>query len=1515
MLLVFSVGVCSAYSPGDPEFRGFWVDAWGVGALDQSQVDNLLGVPGTPQRGQIRDANCNAIVLQVRRNCDANYQSTLGEPFMTGISPADFDALQAVIDAAHDTTDGKKRVEVHAWLVAFRTSGGQVYLQHVDPPTGSLIQYDNYWPSRDIAGAEVGDKAFDPGHPLAADYTVNVALDIVQNYEVDAIHYDYIRFTAGNQGYNPTSLARYNDRYGLTGQPAANDEQWRQWRRDQVTAVVRKTYAKIQAIKPKVQLTGSFVTWNPSPVSSTREAFMATRPYYDVYSDWDGWVQEGILDAAIPMTYYNWASLPNDYIRWMNFMKDRSGDRFMYIGPGIYLNSLNNAILELNMTRSASPAGNVAHGFCGYSYRVPYDGGVWSGFATRLKNEVTPIWADIPAMHWKTAPSKGHISGTVTIAGSSRWLDGATVQVTGPEERSMLTDGTGFYAFIDLTPGTYNITVSKAGSATVQRQVVVGIGEVNGNMYINDFVVGSSPTIYDVAVIDITDTTATIAWKTDLPSSSQVQYGLDDTYGQITAIDPAMSETHVVTITGLVPHTVYHFSAVSGNEIGFRASPDYVFTSGSRLLQVVSVPEDGGAIYGAGWYAQGAPVTIYADIGSGFFFQGWSTTTSPSGIISTANPYEFEMPSTAVTLYAIFQSSVGDIIVESMPGGQNFNWYQDFNFANSTAKSGAPGCTPGIGSRYSVITSDIASRYTLYQPAIPVDGTYEVWATWGTSSNGGSSIRHTVAHRDGSYTKVFNQASNGNKWNHVGTFPFVTGPAGSQYAELKQWVSAAQSGKRIMGDAVKWVFVAPFKAINPSPANNAVEVSPSNEGLSWEPGGTTGAYDVYFGTNPSEMEKVSSMQTSTNYSLDVLSSTTTYYWRVDSFCLGKLVTGDTWKFTTSAVAPSISNIEVIDATAEDAVVTWETDQPSTSQVEYGTDSNYGALTPKDTNLKKIHSVTLTGLSHSTVYHFRVISANSLNMTTNSDDRSFATRPESPTKIVDNPQGEADGTWRAMTDVGGWPETSSQYVYAENKLSVTTATFKWTPNISVSGNYNVYCWYKAGADRTTSARYTVAYDDGQLAVSVVNQQSNGSQWVPIALNKRFNKGSSGYVILTNKTGETDGARKVIADAIMFEYIDSEAADLEVPANLTATAVSTTGIDLVWNAVVGNDAFQGYKVFSNNQVTGITPDANFAARGLVPNTEYGYQVRSYDASGNESELCAEVKRHTLSPPTTTAHITCNRNIGATYPTPEFEFSNTGFGPGKVSTYRYVWNNQPSHTWTDAEAQWTNTDLIVNATNSQPWYFHVKGYNGDGVTSGSVVLGPYYVGGTAVQSIAQATNYPDGTVVSMAQFMTISAVFSDRFYIQEDSRIRGLRCEGSTLLPVGTRVKVIGTLATSDSERYLSNPIVVESIPGAAPRPLMMRTNAAGGKSPDQHTVGFSNTDQLFNVGMLIRVAGSVSAPGAGYFAVSDGTGGSILVRSSKSVSAGAFAGATGIVVVRDGQCELWTRSADDVVIYSP
>ena len=585
LVLLAAWGLGGGVQARADEFRAFWVDAWGSGLLSQSQVEQLLGQVGSSSNvGRIREANCNAVVVQVRRRADVCYPSAMGEPYMSGLSPSDFNALQAMIDAAHDTTGGKQRIEVHCWIVVFKTrSDSPLYLAHDD-----LGDPDNYWITRYDNGSEPSDKPLDPGHPRAAEYLTDVCMDLVNNFDIDGLHYDYIRFAAYNEGYNATSVARYNARYGLSGTPSPSSEQFKQWRRDQVTDYVRRVYAHVLRDRPEVKVSGAFVTWNPSPTSSTRSAFMGTRPYYDVYSDWDAWMEEGILDMSMPMTYYNQASLPNDFQRWMDFQKNRKFNRHNVVGPGIYLNSLSNAILQLQKTREASPLSNYADGFCGYSYRVPYSGGSWIGFRSSLVANVTPTPTNIPDMPWKSSPTEGHIMGTVTYDDTGEWADGATVEITGPENRTMTCDGTGFYAFIDLDPGNYTITANDSGYPDRVASAAVSAGVMSERNLALGGTTG--PQISNVQATAITDDSATITWTTDQPATSQVEYGPTSAYGSTTPLDATLVTSHSVTINGLNASMLYHYRALSTNGNGDNASDDFTFqTDGPPVISNVQV--------------------------------------------------------------------------------------------------------------------------------------------------------------------------------------------------------------------------------------------------------------------------------------------------------------------------------------------------------------------------------------------------------------------------------------------------------------------------------------------------------------------------------------------------------------------------------------------------------------------------------------------------------------------------------------------------------------------------------------------------------------------------------------------------------------------------------------------------------------------------------------------------------------------------------------------------------------
>lgn len=126
--------------------------------------------------------------------------------------------------------------------------------------------------------------------------------------------------------------------------------------------------------------------------------------------------------------------------------------------------------------------------------------------------------------------------------------------------------------------------------------------------------------------------------------------------------------------------------------------------------------------------------------------------------------------------------------------------------------------------------------------------------------------------------------------------------------------------------------------------------------------------------------------------LSGLSPNTTYHFQVRSAdtSANQAVLGD-FQFTTSGdvTPPIISNVQVVNITDTSARVTWQTNEPATSRVDYGTTTSYG-LSLSDPGLVFFHSIDITGLSPLTLYNFFVTSADAASNVATSSNGTFAT---------------------------------------------------------------------------------------------------------------------------------------------------------------------------------------------------------------------------------------------------------------------------------------------------------------------------------------------------------------------------------------------------------------------------------------------------------------------------------------------------------------------------------------------
>lgn len=492
-------GTAEAATPADggstsagaaPQLRALWVDAFGDGMYDAAQIDELVAYT--------KAANLNAIVAQVVRRGDCLCTRSIAPRTEAPIAPAPFDPLQTLIDKAH-----AQGIQVHAWVIAtaiWRGTSAPAAPSHVFNLHGPSAAGRESWITYRSDGLDSlnNDYSLDPGHPDAADWVARLVQSVVANYDVDGVNLDRIRYPDGNiasgtpsWGYNPTALARFQAATGRSDRPAPLDAQWAQWRRDQVTAIVRRVYLETVATKPRVRVSIDGITYGSGPAA--QGGWERTRTYAEQLQDWRGWLQEGIVDLAIPMNYKRDAVVAEPgnqrrmYDEWSEFAKDNQFRRQTAIGSALYLNEIGDSIRQVRSALAPSAAGNGAVGWVGYSYRTPdaqTNAGTRSSAASRalLAQALTqpstfdavtpPVFSSavaVPAMPWKAAPTLGHVRGTLRDDGGAAVPDRAVTllsDASGAVVRTQTTDGMGWFGFVDLAPGRYRVG-SGARSATV----------------------------------------------------------------------------------------------------------------------------------------------------------------------------------------------------------------------------------------------------------------------------------------------------------------------------------------------------------------------------------------------------------------------------------------------------------------------------------------------------------------------------------------------------------------------------------------------------------------------------------------------------------------------------------------------------------------------------------------------------------------------------------------------------------------------------------------------------------------------------------------------------------------------------------------------------------------------------------------------------------------------------------------------------------------------------------------
>ena len=252
----------------------------------------------------------NIVFIQVRGRGYAFYNSDI-VPKHPKIA-TEFDPLDYAVTLGHALG-----IEVHAWMNSY------ILWSSKTPPENPehLYHTQKGWTEANIHGkmdsqiklSEPQSPQWEgvylsPTHPEVNPYLLSVYSEIINSYNIDGIHLDYIRFQDEVYGYNKSGMAVFENIYDINPRdivrgiisPRFGWSQefvdsmyvaWDKFRRDAVTELVRNIYHEVHKPGHNIKLSAAV---KPNIIDAK----------YRWYQEWDKWVQEGIIDFVVPMNYF-----------------------------------------------------------------------------------------------------------------------------------------------------------------------------------------------------------------------------------------------------------------------------------------------------------------------------------------------------------------------------------------------------------------------------------------------------------------------------------------------------------------------------------------------------------------------------------------------------------------------------------------------------------------------------------------------------------------------------------------------------------------------------------------------------------------------------------------------------------------------------------------------------------------------------------------------------------------------------------------------------------------------------------------------------------------------------------------------------------------------------------------------------------------------------------------------------------------------------------------------------------
>ena len=300
-------------------FRGAWIQCVN-GQFKGMSTANMQRTL-TFQLNELQKDGCNAIIFQVRPECDALYESNI-EPwsyYLTGEQgdrPYPYwDPLAWMIRECH-----KRGMELHAWINPYRA---KTKVAHLNARNHVVVRHPEWCFEYD------GLTLLNPALKQCRDYICDVVRDIVTRYDVDGLHIDDYFYPYPVAGVQiPDAANFHSNNYGISNRE--------DWRRQNVNMFIEQLYHTVHDAKPWVKVGispfGIYRNQRSDPKGSRTNGL---QNYDDLYADVLLWDEMGWMDYCVPQLYWEIGHKAADYdelIRWWNRNIKKSD---LYIGEDV----------------------------------------------------------------------------------------------------------------------------------------------------------------------------------------------------------------------------------------------------------------------------------------------------------------------------------------------------------------------------------------------------------------------------------------------------------------------------------------------------------------------------------------------------------------------------------------------------------------------------------------------------------------------------------------------------------------------------------------------------------------------------------------------------------------------------------------------------------------------------------------------------------------------------------------------------------------------------------------------------------------------------------------------------------------------------------------------------------------------------------------------------------------------------------------------------------------------------